>query len=407
MTAARTTLRRRAEYTHRFNTGAGRHGWLRLTPAYSRRIVEETLVHYPRTRRVLDPFCGTGTTALSASRRGHDAVTADINPFLVWFARVKTSRHGAAAATAARNLAVEAIRLAEDRAVEPAAPPPLHDIFRWWGPEDLDFLLHLKAALGTLTPAGSPALGLLQVAFCRLLVRLSNAAFNHQSMSFRTSAPRLLSPHAGRGYAREVDIVLEGALENPVGTVEVVEADARELSPLAVGAADLVITSPPYANRMSYVRELRPYMYWLDYFTTARDAGELDWLAVGGTWGIATSRLSRWEPNGSGTPEELEEVLLRIRASGRENSAILAKYVAKYFEDMTAHFRGLRRALRPAARIHYIVGNSVFYGVLTPTQELYAAILRKLGFRDVAIRPIRKRNSKRELLEFEVSATWP
>ena len=405
MTTVPATLRQRAEYTHRFNAGSGRHGWLRLTPAYSRRIVEETLSRYPRSCRVLDPFCGTGTTALSAATRGHDAITADINPFLVWFSRVKTSRYEATTLESARSAALRANKLAVERSVEPGEPPPIHNISRWWNAEDLDFLVHLKAALAEVAPEG-PVSDLLRVAFCRLVVRLSNAAFNHQSMSFRNRSPMLLSVSPAQTYAREVATVTESALDNPVGRVEVIEADARAIAPEAVGAVDLVITSPPYANRMSYVRELRPYMYWLDYFSTPRDAGELDWLAVGGTWGIATSRLSEWEPDGAWVSEELEQTLARIRATEKANAETLARYVAKYFEDMTGHFRALRTALRSGARIHYIVGNSVFYGVLTPTERIYAALLRKAGFSTVSIRPIRKRNSKRELVEFEVSGSW-
>ena len=47
---------------------------------------------------------------------------------------------------------------------------------------------------------------------------------------------------------------------------------------------------------MSYIRELRPYMYWLGFLTNGRQAGELDWAAIGGTWGCATSNLNSWEP---------------------------------------------------------------------------------------------------------------
>jgi hypothetical protein len=47
---------------------------------------------------------------------------------------------------------------------------------------------------------------------------------------------------------------------------------------------------------MSYIRELRPYMYWLGYLQNAREAGELDWKAIGGTWGCATSRVGKWNP---------------------------------------------------------------------------------------------------------------
>ncbi len=149
-----------------------------------------------------------------------------------------------------------------------------------------------------------------------------------------------------------------------------------------------MITSPPYANRMSYIRELRPYMYWLGYLAHARDAGELDWQAIGGTWGIATSRLSAWtRGNECWLPDELHGIVAEIAADANANGDLLAAYVAKYCEDMSRHFDSLRTVLRRGARVHYIVGNSTFYGVLVPTE--------------------RKRNSNKALFEFDVSAVWP
>ena len=85
-------LKQRADYTQKFNATSGRHGWLRLTPAYSLKVVEEILNRDSSAERILDPFCGTGTTALSAITHGCDAVTTDINPFLVWLTTTKT-RH--------------------------------------------------------------------------------------------------------------------------------------------------------------------------------------------------------------------------------------------------------------------------------------------------------------------------
>ena len=46
-------LTRRAEYTFLDNLKRGRHRWLRLTPAYSARLVAERLQHYPSSTRVL------------------------------------------------------------------------------------------------------------------------------------------------------------------------------------------------------------------------------------------------------------------------------------------------------------------------------------------------------------------
>lgn len=404
--SASSRLQQRADYTYKYNRTTGRHGWLRLTPAYSVRIVEELLDQTQGHLRVFDPFCGTATTALSAAYHGHDAVTIDINPFLVWLGQAKTGHYTAQAIAQAHEACTEVLHLVNSGSTEAASPPPIHHIERWWAPEAVEFLCRLQAAIDrTLAPESSEGV-LLRVAFCRTLMACSNAAFNHQSMSFKdTSQLRLLEPDHADSFRNNVAFVLEGASEHPAGKARVILHDARALTTLVTEPFDLVITSPPYANRMSYIRELRPYMYWLRFLTNSRQAGELDWLAIGGTWGTATSRLSAWQPdNGAYTSEELERILERIADPGNSNGQLLAAYIRKYFADMGKHFAELRAVLKPRAKIHYIVGNSAFYGELLPVEKLYASILAGLGFQDIRIQPIRKRNSKKELVEFNVSA---
>lgn len=130
-----------------------------------------------------------------------------------------------------------------------------------------------------------------------------------QSMSFKKAGQAELDigvDYAG-AFKADLAFVLQGAAENPDGEAQVILHDARALSTLAADSFDLVVTSPPYANRMSYIRELRPYMYWLQFLVNGRDAGT-DWLAIGGTWGVATSRLTDWEPhNGAYTTGDLEQ----------------------------------------------------------------------------------------------------
>jgi hypothetical protein len=402
-------LRQRADYTHKFNLRTGRHGWLRLTPAYSVKIVEELLGKYSRPLRVLDPFCGTATTGLSASYHGHDAVTTEINPFLVWLGRTKVAHYPMTAITRTRDACAAVINLVKRKAVHPVPPPPIHKIERWWSAKTLDFLCLLRSAIDTVTEPDSAERDLLLVAFCRTLIRLSNASFNHQSMSFKQDGPKQLEiiHNPADLFVEDVRFVLVGAGQNPVGSCAVVEGDSRNLPRLLKSKLDLVITSPPYANRMSYIRELRPYMYWLGYLINVRDAGELDWIAIGGTWGIATSRLTDWRPDENEyDSKQLTEPLNRIAHKDNANGQLLANYIEKYFVDMWKHFRGLRDILVSGARVHYIVGNSTFYGVLLPVERIYADMLARLGFKDINIRPVRKRNSKKELVEFDVTACW-
>lgn len=407
--AASSKLLQRADYTHKHNLKTGRHGWLRLTPAYSVKIVEEIINNYDRPLRIFDPFCGTATTALSAAYHGHYGMTTDINPFLVWLGQAKTAHYTLKTITATAHASTRALELVRKDHATPVTCPPIHNIERWWSPAALSFLCALKGAIEEATSPASSQRTLLLIAFCRTLIKLSNAAFNHQSMSFRDGGQFHLNLDIDMCalYAEDVNFVLAGAADNPEGTAEVILGDSRN-PPTAGGTFDRVITSPPYANRMSYIRELRPYMYWLGYLINGRDAGELDWSAIGGTWGIATSRLLDWKTNPNGFSSNLlDKALHQIAHKDNKNGALLANYVAKYFDDMKSHFNALVSLLAPSAEIHYIVGNSTFYGVLLPVEKIYAQLLHEVGFTAIECREIRKRNSKKELIEFDVTATWP
>ena len=406
-------MRQRADLTYKQNVQHGRHGWLRLTPAYSVRLVDQVLAEFgDGARNVFEPFSGTGTTPLCAAYRGLQAVATDINPFLIWLGRVKSAQYTAAHQTELRAAAKKiALRLRHGTA-RAAEPPALRNIERWWHPAELSFVTGLRGEVERV--AEGPVRDLLKVAFCRTMIALSNAAFNHQSMSFRD--PEVIKPLAVAieqtslrfvdQFLSDVRTVLDAVTDNPQGSVRIEKVDARGLAGLDIGAGsfDLVITSPPYPNRMSYIRELRPYMYWLGFLGDAKEAGELDWEAIGGTWGIATSRLLTWKPGGAFIPDYLLPIVAKIRKGHPKNGELMAQYVHKYFEDMFHHFQAVAKILRSGGSAHYIIGNSSFYGQIVPAERLYCDQLLKAGFKRAEPRAIRKRNSKKELVEFHVIA---
>ena len=161
-------------------------------------------------------------------------------------------------------------------------------------------------------------------------------------------------------FRQDVKFVLKGAMDNPRGDAAIISGDARNLGTLE-SEFDLVVTSPPYANRMSYIRELRPYMYWMGYLKSAREAGDLDWEAIGGTWGVATSRLmARKDSDAQFRDERLNEFLTQIAHPANKNGKLLANYVAKYFDDIWLHLASLTEVLKAGCKVHYIVGNSTY-----------------------------------------------
>lgn len=409
---------RRDHLTFRGNLSLGRHGWLRLTPAYSLHLVRRLLAQCGPGDVVLEPFSGTGTTALACASEGIPCHAVDINPFLVWLGNLKLTRFGDGVS---RAVVRAAARIA-DAARDPGAPswqPDLHQIEKWWDEATLGALGAAWQAIREPRRARSPGVTeLLSVAFCRAMIQTANVSFGHQSMSFKKatetdglldrSTDEIRETVAGAFLAAVREVVDSLDVDPPSVECAVYLGDSRDLPtslPPARPEYTVVITSPPYPNRMSYIRELRPYMYWLGYLSDGRAAGELDWQAIGGTWGCATSLLNKWSPNGHRTIPfpSFDRIIRAIGAS----HAILGRYVHKYFEDIKSHIIGLRDVLAPGARCHYIVGNSKFYDTLLPVEGIYAALFADAGFVNVSVDTVRKRTSKKELFEFVVHAHTP
>lgn len=398
--------------THRANLKHTRYGWLRLTPAYSVHLVEEILHNaLSQDTVVLDPFCGTGTTALVCAEKGVASDTTDINPFLLWLTETKTQVYGMEDLNNFNSASEEIVEAITTHTIHDAWTPNIHQIEKWWSDDILQVLSYIMYMIRSNKNGYPPkVLDLLKITFCRVMITHSGASFNHQSMSFKKQ-------HNFSIFGRAIDDVkiTWKAAANDIykaaqGTVilspKAILCDARQLSALLPhNYYSCVITSPPYPNRMSYIRELRPYMYWLGYLSDGREAGELDWKAIGGTWGVATSNVSKWLPE---TKKHIPYVgFANIIERIAKHSDVLSRYVHKYFYDMVDHISELFIVTKSGGSINYIVGNSKFYDVLLPVEEIFAALFLASGFANINVRPIRKRTSKRELYEYVVSATKP
>lgn len=415
----KNSQRRRDHLTFRGNVRQGRHGWLRLTPAYSLHVVREILEDCTSGDWVLDPFSGTGTTPLASAACGVRAHSVDINPFLVWFGNVKLTHFESATPSLLRDAAASIISQLRNRLFEAEAwVPPIHQIEKWWDPPVLEQLARLFAGIQSWEEGSSSRIReLLQIAFCRALIETAHVSFGHQSMSFK-KRPTIRQPvlfdaleggEVGHDVFHRFSVAVSEMAasldeDQPVAEAQVFFGDSRRLdSVLPECRYTRVVTSPPYPNRMSYIRELRPYMYWLGYLANGRQAGDLDWQAIGGTWGCATSNLAKWNArrDDSIPYARFDRIVAQIGSA----HDLLGRYVHKYFADIKAHLASLRSVMASGGRCWYVVGNSKFYDTLLPVEEIYAALFEDLGYVQVRIDRLRKRTSKKELYEYVVEAT--
>lgn len=397
-----------SEYTFKFNRHLGRHGWLRLTPAYGVKLVDKLLASVEKDAIILDPFSGTATTGLVAAEHGNQAFAFEINPFLIWLGNAKCQNYSKEYLNSIRNCVEQSLREYKELVEEDNWIPKIFNIERWWSSYTLRLLSALRTALVKYfgEPEENKNNGIVWIAFCRLIIETSSAAFNHVSMSFNETVSHFKLEYIEKLFITIIDNILESADKTIQGNAKIIKIDARNISGLSNIQVDKVITSPPYPNRISYIRELRPYMYWTKFLAEAKEAGEIDWIAIGGTWGIATSRLLLWKAEEQELPEKLFSTVEKIKRADGKNAALLATYVLKYFHDMHLHLSSLRQILKDGAELNYIVGNSTFFGNMVDTPVLLSESMRMLGYKGIHFEIIRKRNCNKALYEYCVSATW-
>ena len=404
-------MKQRSDYTFKYNIKNGRHGWLRLTPAYSIKLVKEILSSDTlfatecQAHNILDPFCGTATTGVVAAEYGLNCTLYDINPFLVWFCKIKAKNFQ----DTSLEMLVKKVE-SDIKSLQKLAKnywlPPMKNIERWWSEETLASLSTIHNYITTQwgRPNYNDDYNLLWIAFARLCIETSAADFNHISVSFKDNTTIHEWKSVTDMFLAILMPMIQSAKTNLTGNVTIHEGDSRLLQ--YDGLYDTVITSPPYPNRISYIRELRPYMHWLGFLESGEEAGELDWKAIGGTWGCATSRLNTWMQKNSHLPQMLLDTCNAIESSDTKNGKTMAAYVRKFFDDMYIHFGNLRNHLKPNASINYILGNSSFYGHFVDTDLIVEEMLRELNFSNISSTIIRKRNSKNNLYEYLIRASY-
>ena len=136
----------RADLTFKHNLQEGRHGWLRLTPAYSVKLVRQILGRHTKPSAILDP--GSGTTGLVCAEFGLPCDLVEINPFLAWLSRAKLYPYTQRDLEEAERLALSVTMQARQPPPDSQLwTPPIRFIERWWPPERLATLARIFHAL--------------------------------------------------------------------------------------------------------------------------------------------------------------------------------------------------------------------------------------------------------------------
>lgn len=389
------------------------HRWFRLTPSYAPDLVRTMMekLQCSTNETILDPFSGASTTAIEGKLNGYNCIGFEINPFLHWVG--KTCCNWDLNISIINKYKKEILTCFEKQKdkilysnmdAHGLYLPSIHNPHRWWNQAVIKDLLLLKKIINESIQE-EPIKNFFLLAIAGVLVPdLTNVTLGKLQLHFidRTNESidvlSIYSKHLNLMIGDLIDIQEE---EN-IGAASIIKTNSTIMEGIDVSnKVDCVITSPPYPNRYSYVWNTRPHLYFFDFINSGKEASSLDKETIGGTWGTATSILSK------GVIEPDFDFLIKayeVTEDIRKEDNLMANYVMKYFNLIAKQIKAMESFPKGKMKCAYVVGNSRIKKRYIETDIILSDIFNGLGFDVEQVHRFRKRNSGESLYESIVYA---
>ncbi len=384
------------------------HDWYRLRFGYNDHTVSHILDELKITpgKRVLDPFCGSGTTLIECMKQDINSVGLDANPSSFFAARVKTNwklnPDKLCILLEECLLSVEGWER-DNSLSKDATHIYLEDtgmIERGWiSKRPLKKCIAVKKAIRDLRTS-SPYKNFLMLGLMDIVVNgASNVKFGPELYcskrkkdwpvfkEFRAKIETMIS---------DLEIVIK--LNRSRATVWL--DDSRSCNSLRGTTKgerfDAVISSPPYPTEHDYTRNSRLELAFLEMVDDRESLRRIKRKMIRShTKGIYQEDVARKLVERFPQLRELVE-LIDVEAKEKTHgfARLYSRVLLEYFGGMRQHLRGIKPHLKSGSQLAYVVGDqSSYLGVPIPTADILEKIAHAEGYRRTRVVHWRDRRS--------------
>ena len=376
------------------------HRWFRYSAGFSAEWAED-VIRGRKAKRVLDPFCGSGTTLLAAAKAGVDSVGIEAHPFVARIARIKAHRDVDLddLADLFSRMRAKAWQL---RSEAPATDSKL--LLKCYDAENLVSLESLRAAYEIEAAEGEASAAALDLAWLALtcILRECSAVGTAQWQYVLPNKRKSKVKHPYEAFEQRqrmfaLDLMYARRFS---GAADVVCGDARDY--VDESEFDLVVTSPPYPNNYDYADATRLEM---TFWQQVESWGDLHHavrkhLVCSCSQHSAADRMDLGQVLDNDQIEpikgDLERVCaqldeVRLTKGGRKTYHTM---VAAYFSGLASVWVALRRQIADGGQVVFVIGDSAPYGVYVPCEVWLGELAVAAGFKGYGFDKIRDRNTK-------------
>jgi len=364
------------------------HRWYYFKEGFSHELVEQVIDEFFNnngTNEILDPFCGSATTLVTAQIRGIKSTGVEINPFLTFVAKVKTSN----------NINIKKFDEDSKKAINNAKrigvkknleAPDLSSFRKVFERDNLQKLLALKKAISKTSYKRSR--DLLKLALASIIEESSK--IKRYGKGLRLVKKDVKDPFTL--FSEKCSIMSEDLKNNGNRLASTVKnQDARKIGNLSGEKTNLVIFSPPYINSFDYNEIYKLELWLLDFVKNYSQFSKLSKKTI-------RSHLSSEYETTEFSHPLVAEITQKLSKTDLWNNNI-PSMVKAYFSDMNEVFAGLNKMLKTNATVVFVVGNSSYGGIPIATDLLLADIAQKNGFNIEEIRIARNLTTSSQQLK--------
>lgn len=393
------------------------HNWYRIVLGYSDHLVGQLLDRFDIEpgQRVLDPFCGAGTTLVECMKRGINCVGIDANPSSYFASQVKTNWRLRSSRLLELLKEVERKQhLYLRRKVAYRQDPTYMYLEKagmiergWISPEPLRKAIALKSCIINLRTITAYKNTLTLALIAEVVNNASNVKFGPEVYC----GPPKTDIDVFAGFAKRVqDIAKDLSVVTSLsyGKAQVIQGDSRECDKLlqysAPGPYSAVICSPPYPTEHDYTRNSRLELAFLEAVS------DRDSLQAIKRQMIRSHTKGIYKGDSDATLVEnhvaidtiVNELRPKIEGKAYGFARLYPTVVSQYFGGMKRHLISVMNLLAPGAQCAYVLGDqSSYLQVHIPTAEILASIAEEVYFEIVEISHWRRRWSTSALREID------
>lgn len=317
--------------------------------------------------RVLEPFCGSGTTLVESQYKGFNALGFDINPLAVFLANTKLNAPQANFELIKVFLdeLPKKISTTKDKVVTGDTSREIY--LKKWLTEDIyEQLEAIKTLIGNVKDTNTA-----NVLLCCASNIIRDYSLQEPSdLRIRRRKSDLPSTSLIDSFISETNRFLKNFefIEVPVAfsnKCHALHADIRSQDSILKQASfDAAITSPPYATALPYIDTQRLSLVWLSIIKPEEiNSLEAELIGSRELRGNTRKKLKiALEQNTGEIPENLRDLCLDLLNSLSDDDGFRRQAVPyllyRYFSDMGKMFNNVSKRLKAGAAFALVVGHN-------------------------------------------------